>query len=54
MVIKEKGGIIMGYSGCPCYRDYFLMYGRYCDDKNNNVSCSECPLLELARKKNNG
>jgi hypothetical protein len=36
----------MGYSGCPCYQKYFLIYGEYCDD----ISCADCPLLEEARK----
>jgi hypothetical protein len=43
---KEKE---MGYQGCPCYRDYFLKYGEYCD--RNGQSCADCPLLEVARKK---
>jgi hypothetical protein len=41
----------MGYSGCPCYREFFMMYGYYCDDDDNNMPCSECPLLEVAREK---
>lgn len=36
----------MGYSGCPCYKQYFLTYGEYCDD----ISCEDCPLLEIARE----
>ncbi|GHV71750.1 hypothetical protein AGMMS49928_25040 [Spirochaetia bacterium] len=39
---------IMGYAGCPCYRDYIRMFGHDCDD----ISCANCPLLEVARRKN--
>jgi len=40
----------MGYSGCPCYQQFFTLYGYYCDD----ISCADCPLLEVARQKNQG
>ena len=42
----------MGYQGCPCYRDFFLMYGYYCDDRDKNMSCGDCPLAEEARRRN--
>jgi len=42
----------MGYQGCPCYRDFFLRYGYYCDDRDRNMSCGDCPLVEEARKRN--
>ena len=41
----------MGYSGCPCYQDFFITHGYYCDDDDNGISCADCPLVELARQK---
>ena|GEM_PF-5702675 len=41
----------MGYSGCPCYNDYYRINRQYCDE--NGQSCGNCPLVEEARRRNN-
>lgn len=38
----------MGWVGCPCYKDYIRMFGHDCDD----ISCADCPLIEIVRRKN--
>jgi hypothetical protein len=50
---NKRRNIIMGWIGCPCYEQFFKLYGYHCDD-GNGISCADCPLVELARKMNNG
>ena len=40
----------MGFSGCPCYNDYFRAAGKFCDDRDVEQSCSTCPFREKARE----
>ena len=40
----------MGWYGCPCYKQFFLLYGFYCDDDIRGISCENCPLLEVSKE----